>query len=77
MVDGQIHDIEKVVHSVKTVKESLEKKLGFKLHKAAIAAAGRVLKTSRVTVSREIEEGQEIDQQLISALEMEGIQRPS
>ncbi|NLM74853.1 MAG: cell division protein FtsA [Clostridiaceae bacterium] len=75
MVDGQIHDIEKVVHSVKTVKESLEKKLGFKLHKAAIAAAGRVLKTSRVTVSREIEEGQEIDQQLISALEMEGIQK--
>jgi len=75
MVDGQIHDIEKVVHSVKAVKEALEKRLGFRLHRAAIAAAGRVLKTSRVQVSRDIEEGQEIDQQFISALEMDGIQK--
>ncbi|NMA65744.1 MAG: cell division protein FtsA [Clostridiaceae bacterium] len=75
MVDGQIHDIDKVVHSVRKVKERLEQRLGYSINKAAIAAAGRVLKTTRVNVSHDIEEGYEIDQQFISALEMEGIQK--
>lgn len=75
MVDGQIHDIEKVVCGVKKVKEALENKLGYKLTRVSIAAAGRVLKTCRVIVSRDIEEGQEIDEQFVSALELEGIHK--
>ncbi len=75
MLDGQIHDINKVAQGAKRVKEALEKELGFKLTHVSIAAAGRVLKTFQVKVEREIDEGREIDTSLISALEMEGIQK--
>ncbi|MCX7747097.1 MAG: pilus assembly protein PilM [Clostridia bacterium] len=75
MLDGQIHDIGQVAEIAKEVKDSIEKKTGFKLSKVAIAAAGRVLKTCEVKVEREIEQGREIDQELIGSLEMEGIQK--
>jgi len=75
MLDGQIHDIAKVAQGAAKVKDALEKKLGYKLTRVSIAAAGRVLKTCQIKVERDIEEGKEIDQQFISALEMEGIQR--
>ncbi|MGI6122692.1 MAG: cell division FtsA domain-containing protein [Acetivibrionales bacterium] len=75
MLDGQIHDIAKVAQGAAKVKEALENKIGHKLTRVSIAAAGRVLKTCQIKVEREVEEGKEIDQQLISALEMEGIQK--
>lgn len=75
MLDGQIHDIMQVAERAKEVKEKLEKKLGFTLTKVAIAAAGRVLKTCEVRVEREIEQGKEIDQEIISSIEMEAIQK--
>ncbi|MGI6085603.1 MAG: cell division protein FtsA [Acetivibrionales bacterium] len=75
MLDGQIHDIAKVAQGAAKVKEALESRLGHKLTRVSIAAAGRVLETCRIKVEREIEEGKEIDQQFISALEMEGIQK--
>ncbi len=75
MLDGQIHDISMVAQGVSKVKAALEKKLGYSLTKVSIAAAGRVLKTCQVKAEREIDEGLEIDTQLISALEMEGIQK--
>ncbi|MCX7843020.1 MAG: rod shape-determining protein [Clostridia bacterium] len=74
MMDGQIHDIAQVAKLAGEVRDRLEKKLGFKLTKVAIAAAGRVLRTCEVKVEREIEQGLEIDKQMISRLEMEGIQ---
>lgn len=74
MLDGQIHDIEEVANVVKEVKERLQKKLGMKLSKVAIAAAGRVLKTCEVHVERECDPTKEIDLKLISSLELEGIQ---
>ena len=73
MLDGQIHDIAKVAMGAQKVKNALENKLGFTLTTVAIAAAGRVLKTSQVHVEREIDDSQEIDAQLIGALEMEGV----
>ena len=75
MMDGQIHDIMKVVQGVEKVKNSLEKKLGYRLTRVSIAAAGRVLKTCQMRIEREIDEGLEIDGQLISALEMEAVQK--
>ena len=75
MLDGQIHDIAKVAQGAAKVKEALEKKVGHKLTRVSIAAAGRVLKTCQIKVERDIEEGKEIDQQTVSALEMEGIQK--
>ncbi len=75
MLDGQIHDIAKVSQGAAKVKNALEKKVGHKLTRVSIAAAGRVLKTCQIKVERNIEEGKEIDQQFVSALEMEGIQK--
>ncbi|WDV47052.1 cell division FtsA domain-containing protein [Clostridiaceae bacterium M8S5] len=74
MYDGQIHDISGVVRVCKEVKEQLERKLGIKLTKAAIAAAGRALKTKKVKLNREIDMTMEIDSRAIESLEMEAIQ---
>jgi len=75
MMDGQIHDISKVASGVSEVKERLEQKVGYSLDKVSVAAAGRVLKTCRVKVERELEEGKEIDSHLVGAMEMEAIQK--
>lgn len=74
MYDGQIHDIEGVVEVVKEVKKSLEDKAGVKLKKVAIAAAGRALKTSRLTIERELDESEAIDKHFVRSIEIEGLQ---
>ncbi|MCR4649093.1 MAG: cell division protein FtsA [Lachnospiraceae bacterium] len=48
MLDGQIHDIERVSETITEVKEKLEKKCKIALKDVCIAAAGRVLKTENV-----------------------------
>lgn len=75
MYDGQIHDINGVVNICKAVKESLEEKLDIKLTKAAIAAAGRALKTQRIKIDRDFDISMEIDVRTIESLEMEAIQK--
>lgn len=74
MYDGQIHDIEGVVEIVNKVKKSLEDKAGVKLKKVAIAAAGRALKTSRLTLERELDESEVITKHFIRSIEIEGLQ---
>lgn len=85
MMDGQVHDIEKVADAVREVKQRLEEKIGGsvngngngsggKLTRASIAAAGRVLRTKQVHVEANIEFTKNIDAEDISNLEMEGIQ---
>lgn len=75
MMDGQIHDIDQVVSAATEVKQRLEKRIGFKLKSVAIAAAGRVLKTCQVRVDRKFDQTTEIDDDLVSSLEIEGIQQ--
>lgn len=75
MLDGQIHDIEQVALAAADVRQKLEARLGIKLKRVAIAAAGRVLKTCQVKVEKNLEAGREIDADLVSSLEIEGIQR--
>jgi len=74
MFDGQIHDIEKVTQVVKRVVAKLEDRNGFRLEKAAIAAAGRALKTEKASAERDIDFTKEIDKALTDSLEMEAIQ---
>ena len=74
MFDGQIHDIEKVTQIVKRLVKKLEERNGFKLEKAAIAAAGRALKTEKASAERDIDFTKEIDKALTDSLEMEAIQ---
>lgn len=75
MLDGQIHDVNQVALVAKEVKEKLEKKTGVALSKVSIAAAGRVLKTSRAKVERDIDQAAEIDRELVSNIELEAIQQ--
>ncbi|MBM7855553.1 cell division protein FtsA [Desulfohalotomaculum tongense] len=74
MYDGQIHNIPKVAEGVAKVKAALEKKIGHSLHKVAIAAAGRSLKTRRCRVEQEVEDV-EIDSDMIRSLEITGLQK--
>lgn len=76
MLDGQIHDINKVGEEIIFVKESLEKQLsGRKLTEVCIAAAGRVLKTSVGTAEYEFSENTVINQEYIHSLEMLGVEK--
>ena len=69
MMDGQIHDINKVGQSVIEVKEALEQQIGRKLESVCIAAAGRVLRTLEVHEECEYEEEIEITPEQIYSLD--------
>ncbi|MBE0451110.1 MAG: pilus assembly protein PilM [Clostridia bacterium] len=74
MFDGQIHDIGKVTEVVKSVVGKIESRNGFKLEQAAIAAAGRSLKTERAKVDLEIDVTKEIEKTLTDSVDMQAIQ---
>lgn len=73
MLDGQIHDVNQVAGVVLKVKRQLEKKLGFSLQKAAVAAAGRALLTRRQQLERTISPWYEIKEDEVRGLELEAI----
>lgn len=73
MLDGQIHDIQKVGDSIREVKSQLEDAIKDKLEGVCIAAAGRMLKT--VTTSAELEiDNREVTQEDIYSLISLGIE---
>ena len=74
MMDGQIHDINKVAETIEQVKRSLEKQIGQKLEEVCIAAAGRVLKTVTVHVSTDFPQEVTINTEMIRALELLGVE---
>ncbi len=69
MIDGQIEDIDQVAKIAGQVKERLEKKLGCRLLKVCVAAAGRALRTESVTYEMELARAQKIDAESVSRLE--------
>lgn len=75
MLDGQIHDIDQVAAIIREIKDKIEVRLGITLKRTAIAAAGRVLRTCRVKVDRELDPYKEIDHELVNSIEIEGIQQ--
>lgn len=75
MLDGQIHDIEKVGISIRQVKESLEEEIGRKLTDVCIAAAGRVLETSYSQAEVEYEDEKTITKEDIYALNSLAIEK--
>lgn len=74
MMDGQIHDINKVAETIEQVKRSLEKQTGKKLEEVCIAAAGRVLKTVTVHVETEFPQEVTVNTEMIRALELLGVE---
>lgn len=76
MVDGQIHDIIAVSNVIRDIKETLEVKHG-KLTKAAVAAAGRSLKTERSRETIQISSMPLIQREDILHLELSAVQKPN
>lgn len=69
MRDGQIEDIDLVSSVVKDVKEALEKRHHITLSSVSIAAAGRALKTKRVSYEQSCDPTEEVTQKLLQAIE--------
>lgn len=76
MLDGQIHDINKVGEEILYVKEKLEQQLsGRKLKEVCIAAAGRMLKTAVGRGYYEFPDTTVVNQEYIHSLEMLGVEK--
>lgn len=75
MYDGQIHDIDEVAKTVKEIVKELEGKVGKSLKVVSIAAAGRALKTHRISLEQTIDNTKEISKYNIETLELEAIQK--
>lgn len=69
MLDGQIEDIAAVAAVGRVVKERLESRLGRKLKRVCIAAAGRALKTQRSRYELRFSEPTRMDDEIIGRLE--------
>lgn len=74
MLDGQIHDVEAVAAVVNEIKNRLEERNNIRLESAAVAAAGRSLKTERAEKQRKRPMLDEITLEEVRALEIEAVQ---
>lgn len=75
MLDGQIHDINKVGETIRTVKHELENRTGKKLKEVCIAAAGRVLRTVMVHEDVAFEDEIRIDSENVYSLELIAVEK--
>ncbi|MEA1959840.1 MAG: cell division FtsA domain-containing protein [Bacillota bacterium] len=75
MMDGQIHDVEAVAAIIIEIKNRLEKQTGKILESAAVAAAGRALKTAQTRIEKQRSGLSEITTEEVRALEIEAIQK--
>lgn len=73
MIDGQIHDIQKVAVTIENVKKALEDKLKIKLENVCIAAAGRVLRTITTRVEYDYDEETVVTGEDLHTLDLLGI----
>lgn len=69
MLDGQIEDIDQVAKVARLVTERMEAKLGCKLSRVCVAAAGRALRTERGHYAMDLPQVSRIGSDIISQLE--------
>ena len=69
MLDGQIEDIDQVAKVARHVTERMEAKLGCKLSRVCVAAAGRALRTERGHYAMDLPQVTRIGSDIISQLE--------
>ena len=74
MVDGQIHNVLKVVEVIQSIKTQLEEKHG-PLEKVSVAAAGRALKTEQAEMKMDIKNRPIFSEDDISRLELTAVQQ--
>lgn len=75
MLDGQIHDINRVAATISEIKAALEEKTGLDLTDVCIAAAGRVLRTMNVHVDKEFDTETSISKEDMSTLVSMGVEQ--
>jgi len=75
MIDGQIHDIPSVLEIVMEVKKQLETEVGFPLKQVSIAAAGRALRTMKITQNIPLNPNKEVTRDQIKVLEFEALKQ--
>lgn len=75
MIDGQVEDIEQVAKVARTVKEALEQRNGIRLTEVSVAAAGRALKTYRVSMDFDVSDKNTITADMVRTMEYETIQK--
>lgn len=73
MVDGQIEDIKKVSLAISKVKCNLEQQLNIELNNVYIAAAGRSLKTQKITYNKKISPNKPIEETFKNLLEIDAL----
>lgn len=74
MMDGQIHDVEAVAATILDIRENLERRLNISLESAAVAAAGRSLKTASGCCLKRRPPTSEVTREEVTALELEAVQ---
>lgn len=74
MLDGQIHDVVQVAQVVTRIIEKLSAKAGVPLTEAAVAAAGRALRTIKGSALRELSGLTEVTHEEVFSLELEAVQ---
>lgn len=75
MLDGQIHDIQKVGETIADVKIQLENAVGRRLNEVCIAAAGRVLRTITTHIEYPFTSDKEVSQEDIYGLISAGVEQ--
>lgn len=75
MLDGQIHDINKVALTISQIKKELEQTVTGKLTDVCIAAAGRVLKTITIQASYEFPVETVVNSEHIRSLDLLGVEK--
>jgi cell division protein FtsA len=75
MLDGQIHDIGKVGMTIRQVKDNLEQQTDIHLTDVCIAAAGRVLRTVRISYDYEYPDGHTITDEDIYNLDSSAVEK--
>jgi len=73
MRDGQIEDINLVAKTVREIKRVLEKRNDMQLDRVSIAAAGRSLKTLRMTYEQDVNDEESITPELMRSVEYNAI----
>ncbi len=73
MIDGQIHDINRVSKTIENVKKTLEEKIKMELTEVCIAAAGRVLRTITTRVAIDYDEETVVSGEDLHTLDLIGV----
>lgn len=75
MLDGQIHDINRVAATITDIRQALQNKTGMNFDEVCIAAAGRVLKTMNVHVDLELDKERNVTKDDLNTLVSMGVEK--